>query len=191
MEQIIGQIQAFGFNFAPRDWAFCDGQTLSITQNTALYSLLGTTFGGDGISTFGLPDLRGRTIVHPGQGAGPNAVAWGEKGGTQTVTLTQSNMPIHNHTLVNGTALVNTVINLGSKNSSNITDDGANSLGAGTGFSNMYSEPPVSSDHFSGITSSISGTTSPAGGSSPISILNPYVGIYTSIALYGIYPSRN
>ena len=84
MEQIIGQIQAFGFNFTPRGWAFCNGQLISITQNTALYALLGTTFGGDGITTFGLPDLRGRTIVHPGLGTGLVApVIWGEEGGVQ------------------------------------------------------------------------------------------------------------
>jgi microcystin-dependent protein len=190
MEQIIGQIQAFGFNFSPRDWAFCNGQLLSITQNTALFSLLGTTFGGDGTTTFGLPDLRGRTIVHPGQGPGLLPIIWGEKGGVQSATLTISNMPLHSHALVNGLATVNTVVNLGDKTASNDTDSGANVLGAGSGFPKMYSEPPVTSDQFTGVTSTIGGATSPAGGNVPVSLLNPYLGIYTSIALYGIFPSR-
>jgi microcystin-dependent protein len=192
MEQIIGQIQAFGFNFTPRGWAFCNGQLMSISQNTALYALLGITFGGDGITTFGLPDLRGRTIVHPGQGTGlVDPVLWGEKGGAQTVVLTQNNMPIHNHALVNGTALVNTTIIVSNKNPTNETDDGTNILGAGGAYPNMYSEPQASTDHFSGITSTISGGTSPAGGSTAVSVLNPYLGIYTSIALIGIFPSRD
>ncbi|TRX36407.1 phage tail protein [Flavobacterium sp. ZT3R18] len=191
MEQLIGQIQAFGFNFTPRGWAFCNGQLLSISQNTALYSLLGITFGGDGITNFGLPDLRGRTIVHPGQGTGlTNPVLWGEKGGAQTVVLTQTNMPIHNHGLA-GTAFVNTVINVGHNGASNTTENGENSLGAGSGFPNMYSEAPLSADKFSGISSTISGSTSLVGGSAPVSLLNPYLGIYTSIALYGIFPSRD
>ncbi len=192
MDQLIGQIQAFGFNFTPKGWAFCNGQLLSIAQNTALYSLLGITFGGDGITTFGLPDLRGRTIVHPGQGTElTSPVIWGEKSGAQTVVLTQNNMPIHNHALVNGTALVNTIINVGHNGSSNITENGENSLGAGSGFPNLYSEAPVSADRFSGITSTIGGMTSPAGANAPVSVLNPYLGIYTSIALYGIFPSRD
>jgi microcystin-dependent protein len=192
MDQIIGQIQAFGFNFSPRGWAFCNGQLMSISQNTALYSLLGTTFGGDGINNFGLPDLRGRTIVHPGLGTDlTNPVLWGDKGGAQTVVLTQNNMPIHNHALVNGTALVNTVISVSDKNPTNETDSGQNILGAGSAYPNIYSEPQATTDHFSGITSTVSGSTSLAGGSAPVSVLNPYLGIYTSIALTGMFPSRN
>jgi microcystin-dependent protein len=192
MDQIIGQIQAFGFNFAPKGWAFCNGQLMSIVQNTALFSLLGTTFGGDGVNSFGLPDLRGRTIVHPGQGTGlVDPVLWGEKGGAQSVTISQNNMPAHAHALTNGVAIVNTVLNVGKSSPSNETDNGANVLGSNGSFPNMFSEPPASADKISGITSTISGTTAAAGGSLPINILNPYVGIYVSIALYGIFPSRD
>jgi microcystin-dependent protein len=192
MDQIIGQIQAFGFNFTPKGWAFCNGQLMSIVQNTALFSLLGTTFGGDGINSFGLPDLRGRTIVHPGQGTGlVDPVLWGEKGGAQSVTISQNNMPAHAHALTNGVAIVNTVLNVGKNSPSNETDNGVNVLGSNGNFPNMFSEPPASADKISGITSTISGTTVAVGGSLPINILNPYVGIYVSIALYGIFPSRD
>ena len=108
MEGVLGTIMAVGFNFAPRSWAFCDGQLLPISSNTALFSLLGTQFGGDGRTTFGLPDLRGRTIVGAGSGPGLSHVSVGQKGGTQVIdytpvcnysfTLTEAQMPSHSHT---------------------------------------------------------------------------------------------
>ncbi|MCI5084171.1 MAG: tail fiber protein, partial [Saprospiraceae bacterium] len=98
MNPFIGQIQAFGFNFAPRGWAFCHGQLLAISANTALFSLLGTTFGGDGRTTFALPDLRSRSIRGVGSGPGLDHVSWGERGGRYEVTLSVSNLPSHNHT---------------------------------------------------------------------------------------------
>ena len=85
-DPFIGEIMTVGFNFAPRNWAFCDGQLLSIAQNTALFSLLGTTYGGDGRNTFGLPDLRGRVMLHPGNGPGLSQRRWGEKYGKEKVT---------------------------------------------------------------------------------------------------------
>ncbi|MCB0630228.1 MAG: phage tail protein, partial [Lewinella sp.] len=97
MEPFLGQIQPFGFNFPPRGWAFCDGQLLAISSNTALFSLLGTMYGGDGRTTFALPDLRGRSIVHIGTGPGLSHITQGEKGGRENVTLTTANMPSHNH----------------------------------------------------------------------------------------------
>ena len=93
MEPFIGQIQPFGFNFAPKGWALCDGQLQSIAQNSALFSLLGTTYGGDGRTTFALPDLRGRTMLHQGQGPGLTTRVIGEKSGTETTTLIASNLP--------------------------------------------------------------------------------------------------
>src|SRR6476620_7519707 len=96
-EPFIGEIRIFGFNFAPRGWAFCNGQILSIAQNTALFSLLGTTFGGNGQTTFALPDLRGRVPIHTGQGPGLSPVTLGMVPGTEMVTLLQSNMPAHRH----------------------------------------------------------------------------------------------
>ena len=96
-DPFLAQIMMFGGNFAPRGWAFCDGQLLPISQNTALFSLLGTTFGGDGRTTFQLPDLRGRYPIHPGTGPGLSQRRWGERGGAETTTLTQAEMPSHDH----------------------------------------------------------------------------------------------
>ena len=96
-EPFIGQIQMFGFNFPPRGWAHTNGQLLAISSNTALFSLLGTTFGGDGRTTFGLPDLRGRIAKHVGSGPGLSTVTWGQKGGAESASLSVNNLPPHNH----------------------------------------------------------------------------------------------
>src|SRR3954465_13916452 len=93
----IGQISLFGGNFAPRGWAFCKGQLLAISQNTALFSILGTTYGGNGQTTFALPDLRGRVPIHFGQGPGLSSYALGETGGAETTTLTVNELPAHTH----------------------------------------------------------------------------------------------
>ena len=98
-EPFIAQIMQVGFNFAPRGWSTCDGQILPIASHTALFSLLGTTFGGDGRTTFGLPDLRGRISKHVGTGPGLTPVIWGQKGGAETVTLSEAQMPAHDHDL--------------------------------------------------------------------------------------------
>ena len=100
MEGYLGEVRMFGGNFAPRSWAFCQGQLLAISQFNALFSILGTTFGGDGRTTFGLPDLRGRVAAGVGTGPGLHTMIWGEKGGQENVTLTQLNLPSHTHTLV-------------------------------------------------------------------------------------------
>jgi microcystin-dependent protein len=98
-DQFVGEIRAVGFNFAPQGWARCEGQLLPISQNTALFSLLGTSYGGDGRSNFALPDLRGASPMHAGQGQGLSAVFLGEEGGTETVTLAQPQIPLHTHTV--------------------------------------------------------------------------------------------
>jgi len=97
MDPFIGQIMMFGGNFAPRGWALCDGQLLAISANTALFSILGTTYGGDGRTTFGLPDLRGRVSIHPGNGPGLSSYRLGERGGTESVVLNQTEIPSHTH----------------------------------------------------------------------------------------------
>jgi microcystin-dependent protein len=98
-EPFIGEIMMVGFNFAPRGWAMCDGQLMLISQNSALFSLLGITFGGDGRTVFGLPDLRGRTAIHPGSGPGLSTRSWGEKAGSETNTMNFQQMPMHSHTI--------------------------------------------------------------------------------------------
>src|ERR1700736_5785635 len=96
----VAEIRIFPFNFAPKGWAFCDGQIMSISQNTALFSLLGTTYGGDGKSNFALPNMQGNVPMHPGQGPGLSLHDLGETGGSETVTLLESEMPSHNHNLM-------------------------------------------------------------------------------------------
>ena len=171
MEPFIGQIQPFGFNFPPRGWAFCDGQLLAIASNTALFSLLGTTFGGDGRTTFQLPDLRGRTIKHPGNGPGLSTVTWGQRGGAETHTLTAAQMPSHNHNLTLG------------------VNPGRGSFLTGSG--NYVSEAAtIFTDSTSG-TVADTAIISNNGGNQLFDMRNPYLGIYVSIALLGIFPSRS
>lgn len=181
---LIGQINPVGFNFAPRSWAFCDGQLLSISSNTALFSLLGTTFGGDGRTTFGLPELRGRVPVHVGNGPGLSSVSWGQRSGQNNVTLTSSNLPVHSHTV-----------------SISVTSEAANSSTAAgnllaTGITPAAGPVPErpAMIYRSGGTpdGTISGaSTSNAGSSQAVSIMQPFTGIYYCIALQGLFPSRN
>jgi microcystin-dependent protein len=171
MEPFIGQIQAFGFNFPPRGWAFCNGQILPIAQNQALFSLLGTTYGGNGQTTFALPNLQGRSIVHAGQGPGLNSIWQGEMGGQEMVTLLPNNMPAHNHP-------VSVAVN--SANG----EESASTLYLAS-HASAFSEVPTGGAVLNGVTSA------PAGGGQPFSNRNPYLGIYVCIALWGIFPSRN
>ena len=188
MDPFIGQIQPFGFNFAPRTWAQCNGQLQSISSNTALFSLLGTTFGGDGRTTFGLPDLRGRSIVHIGNGPGLSTITWGQRGGVEDLQITQANMPSHAHSLINGTANVD-VYTTNNGNDSAESGEGENGLGTDGTMTEIYREEPTKSDKLGGV--EISGTTSLAGSNIPINSRNPFLGINVCIALYGIFPSRS
>lgn len=179
MEPLIGQIMMFAGNFAPRDWAFCDGQLLPIAQYNALFSILGTTYGGDGRTTFALPDLRGRTPVHPGQGPGLASVLAGEKAGSAEVTLTVSNMPNHPHSL----------------NASNTAGTSSSPVGnypAVSQFQADRSSPVVQVNSYSNASNETMAAPAVgnAGGSIPFNNRNPYLGVYYIIALQGIYPSR-
>jgi microcystin-dependent protein len=189
MDPFIGQIQPFGFNFAPRTWAKCDGQLIAISSNSALFSLLGTTFGGDGRTTFALPDLRGRSIVHTGHGPGLSTITWGEKGGVEQVTLNQTNLPSHSHSLINGQANVTVYTKEDTGDSLNESDNGANCLSTGGGTPQIYQEDPTSADKLGAV--QISGTTSATGSSYPVQTRNPFLGINVCIAQFGIYPSRS
>ena len=106
-EPFLAQVQIFPYNFAPRGWAFCNGQLLPIAQNTALFALIGTIYGGDGRTTFGLPNLKGRAVVHPGNGPGLSPVALGQRGGVEDVTLSEAQMASHNHDLMATTLTAN------------------------------------------------------------------------------------
>lgn len=176
MEVFMGLIAAFGFNFPPRGWMSCSGQLVSISQNSAMFALLGTMYGGDGQTTFGLPDLRGRTLVGMGSGPGLAPVQQGEKSGSQQVTILSVNMPQHNHTLGAATLLV-----------ANTPADGGVPTGflANTGSTKIYNEAS------NGSVRAIGGSTDIAGGGQAMNIMNPYLGINYSIAMEGIFPSRN
>ncbi|HBL76287.1 MAG TPA: phage tail protein [Prolixibacteraceae bacterium] len=202
MDPFIGTIQAFAFGFAPVGWVACWGQTLPVMGNQALFTLLGTTFGGDGRTTFGVPDLRGRTIIGVGaatpstQVPGTSEVDWGEKGGAEVASVTASNMPMHVHQLVSGdgtggtvkiTTKVKTVNNDAESNES---DNGANALGTGGNMDSVFRESPSGNDSLGGVSSSLSGFTTYAGGDVPMPIRNPYLGLYYCIATQGVYPPR-
>jgi len=170
MEPMIGEIQWFAGNFAPRGWALCDGQLLPISQNTALFSILGTTYGGDGRITFGLPDVRGRTIIHAGGGPGLTTRRLGERGGTETETLNSNQIPAHTHTLK--------------------ASGGAATATSPTG--NVLASPSRTRLYDSGdanVNMDSSAITSTGGGQAHNN-MQPYNTLNCIIALVGIYPSR-
>ena len=180
-EPFIGEIKIFGFNFAPRGYQTCQGQILSIAQNTALFSLLGTTYGGNGQTTFALPDLQGRAPIGQGQGPGLPNYSMGQISGTTNVTLTTANLPAHTHP---GAGLsVNIPISTGGPD---ITSPEGAFL-ADTGVE-IFSSIATAGKNYGA--STISGNTGITGSSMPISILNPYLAINYSIATQGIFPSR-
>jgi len=172
-EPFIGQIIMAGFNFAPRGYATCDGQLLSIAQNTALFSLLGTTFGGDGRVTFGLPDLRGRVGIHQGQGPGLTNRTMGEVSGQETVTLINSEMPMHNHLVATNNASGPQRV----PNGHFLAGESQNK----TSFYSLTSDGSSLNPQSIGL----------AGGNQPHQNMQPYLVINFCIAMEGIFPSRN
>lgn len=186
MDEFIAIIKMFGGNFAPRGWALCNGQILSIAQNTALFSLLGTTFGGNGQTTFALPDLRGRVPIHPGQGPGLSPYSLGQQAGTENVTLTINNMPGHNHTFQGHQGT--------SSNNGNDSLPGGQLPAvpvvniSGTDHNvNAYVSGAQPDGQFAGLV----GTIGITGGSQPFSNIQPYLCVNFIICLEGIFPSRN
>jgi len=166
-EPFIGQLMLVPYNFAPRGWALCNGQILPIAQSTALFSLLGTTYGGNGQTTFGLPDLRGRVPISSGQGPGLANYDLGQVGGSESVTLTTNQMPAHNHTIA---------CNSGDPNDSSP----ANRFASGGGSYNSGANAAMAQ-----------GAASTVGGSQPHENRQPYLTLNWIIALEGIYPSRS
>ncbi len=170
-EPFLGEIRMVGFNFAPRGWAFCDGQLLQISSNSALFSLFGTTYGGDGRTTFALPDLRGRYAMHPGSGPGLSTYSLGQRGGTETNTIAVNQMPSHNHPI-------------------GVYDDDANRVDAagnvlansavGNAYSNQSPDETMASNAV--------GNT---GGGQPVNNMSPFLCVSFAVALTGLFPSRN
>ncbi|QBF26460.1 phage tail protein [Pseudomonas tructae] len=175
-EPFIGEIKMFGGNFAPRGYAMCTGQLMAISQNAALFSILGVTYGGNGQTTFGLPDLQGRSPVGWGQGPGLVNVDLGESAGSQSMTLSVQQMPIHSHQVLVSTEAAS-------------TDKGgpalvlAQSADVNLGTVNVYGNPTA-------LTSLWPQTCSNVGGSQPFDKRSPYLGISMIIATEGIFPSR-
>jgi microcystin-dependent protein len=192
MDVFLGTILAFGFNFNPRGWQLCYGQLVPISQYNALFALLGTNYGGNGTSTFGLPDLRGRSLVGQGQGPGLSNIVIGELSGNENITLTANNMPIHGHPLAAANSPITVAVNaISLKPITNDPDNGNNYFAAGGTTPNIYSETGGTDNAVGGVTAKISGATGVAGGSQPFGLRNPYLGINYCIAMEGIFPSRN
>ncbi|BCG77405.1 phage tail protein [Mesorhizobium sp. 113-3-3] len=172
-DPFVAEIRIFPFNFAPKGWAWCDGQLLPLSQNTALFSLLGTTYGGDGKSNFALPDLQGSVPMHPGQGPGLSLHDLGETGGSETVTLLESEIPMHNHTMratvENGTqGTLTPGITLATSANGAVFQKTTNA--------NLVPMSP--------------NALAPAGGDQPHNNMQPYLTCYFCIALQGVFPPR-
>lgn len=170
-EPYVGEIRMFAGNFAPRGWAFCDGQLLAVSQNDALFSLLGTIYGGDGRTTFGLPDVRGRLPIHAGSGPGLSTRRLGAKGGAETVTLTVNQMPSHSHDFVANTAEATEISPL------------ERTVAKGVGVASLVEENQTVSMASTMVTNT--------GGSRAHANLMPALCVNFIIALFGIYPSRS
>lgn len=182
-EPFIGQIIQGGWNFAPRGFMMCNGQLLAIQQYTALFSLLGTTFGGDGQKTFGLPNLQGRSMVHPGTGSGLNPVQLGEVGGAQQVSLSTGNLPAHNHTAGVSGAVKATMQGA----TAGVVIARSNDLDT-----KVNSNPAIYAPVGTVVDTPLAPTTIGITGSNlPFNNLSPYLGITHVIALEGIFPARN
>lgn len=178
MEGYLATIMMFGGNFAPRNWAFCAGQIIPIVQNTALFSLLGTNYGGDGRVSFGLPDLRGRSVIGVGSNPALSQYDIGQLGGSESETLLSTQMPAHNHT---GTFNV-----LATSNSADSEQPNGNILA--TPGPEIYATPNTTPTVQYG--GGLSAEVLPAGNSQPFSIMQPYLTVNFVICMNGIYPSR-
>lgn len=172
-DPFVAEIRIFPFNFAPKGWAFCDGQLMPLSQNTALFSLLGTTYGGDGKSTFALPDLQGRAPMHTGQGPGLSLHDLGEEGGAETITLLESEVPVHSHSLMAST-----------QPGEDAAPNPGEALGRSVGAS-LYQTATNSN-----IVQLYPGALAPAGGDQPHNNMMPYLAFNFCIALQGVYPPR-
>ena len=174
----VGEIRCFGFNFAPQGWAFCNGQLVPISENDALFAILGTTYGGDGVVTFGLPNLQGRIPMHWGNGPGGFNTAIGEVQGAPTVTLTTNQISVHTHTIIamgvpSGGIVERTA-----------TPDETTFLADSTPDA-LWNKTPTVNAPFS------PNTIGPTGGSQPHENTQPFLVLNFCIALFGIFPTRN
>ena len=172
-DPFVAEIRIFPFNFAPKGWAWCNGQLMPLSQNTALFSLLGTTYGGDGKSNFALPDLEGRAPMHPGQGPGLSLHDLGEPGGSETVTLLESEIPAHSHAIM-----------------ANASIGDNNTPGSGVSLARSNNATAYQTTTNQNVVAMAPGAVTPAGGDQPHNNLMPYLTYYFNIALQGVFPPR-
>jgi microcystin-dependent protein len=172
-DPFVAEIRIFPFNFAPKGWAFCDGQLLPLSQNTALFSLLGTTYGGNGKSNFALPDLQGRAPMHPGQGPGLSLHDLGETGGSETVTLLESEIPAHSHAM------------------RAVSDPGDLASPTNHSLARTATGNPYQTTTNSNIVQMAGQALVPAGGDQPHNNMMPYLTLNFCIALQGVFPPRS
>jgi len=192
-QSYLGSISGWAPNFAPRGWAFCAGQIIAIQQNTALFSLLGTTYGGNGQSTFALPDLQGRVAIGAGQSPGASTYPLGTAAGSESVTLTTAQMPAHTHV---ATSTISASLPTSTATATSATPTDSSVLAAANGAYGrdtvdvkIYAPAPGSVNL--ALSSSATVNVQPAGGSQPFSIMQPYLAINYIICMTGIFPSRN
>ena len=171
-DPFVAEIRIFPFNFAPKGWAWCDGQLLPLSQNTALFSLLGTTYGGNGKTTFALPNLQGSAPMHPGQGQGLSLHDLGETGGSETISLLQSEIPTHAHGV------------MANVNPANLAAPASNRSWARSQPGTAYKLTPQADAAFA------PEAIAPAGGDQPHNNMQPYLTLYFCIALQGVFPPR-
>jgi microcystin-dependent protein len=174
MDPFVAEIRIFPFNFSPKGWAWCNGQILPLSQNTALFSLLGTTYGGDGKSNFALPDLQGNVPMHPGQGPGLSLHDLGETGGTDTVNLLESEIPSHSHRVATNVGTAD--LQSPAANRAIAKADGGTAFKQAAAANTIVPMAPES--------------LPPAGGDQPHNNLQPYLTMYFNIALQGVFPPR-
>lgn len=173
-DPFVAEIRIFPFNFPPKGWAFCNGQILPLSQNTALFSLLGTTYGGDGKSNFALPDMQGNAPMQPGQGQGLSLRDLGEMSGSQTVTLLESELPLHNHLMMAATTPGTLT--------APAPDRGLSRMQGGNAYVPGSPQPPFAAMNFQ--------ILAPAGSSFPHNNMQPYLTLNFCIALQGVFPPR-
>jgi len=177
MDEYLGIVKLFAGPFAPQNWAYCDGSLLQIRQYSALYAVIGTLYGGDGVNTFALPDLRSRVAIGAGSGPGLSPYQPGNKGGTEKVTLTVQQLPVHTHnTLISQTVAT--------------TNDPATGILAKSNYPNPETGDPIPSNTYAATSNGQAANISSAGGSQPVSLLQPYLGMNYIICINGLYPSR-
>lgn len=188
MEGTIAEIRMFAGNFAPRNWAFCEGQLLPISQNQALFSVIGTIYGGDGRTTFALPDLRGRVSMQPGNGPGLSDRRLGQKGGIETNRLTVSQIPAHSHTLTKSGG-VNVTVN---NSDGDVATPGGNYLAGHTsGLAYNTNAGGGRNNELSGVTEDLNFTAGNTGGGQSVDNVQPFLCVNYVICLQGVFPSRS